>query len=217
MAIFGLLPMSGGAGSIKLAPKLFLMLIVAFFLLGVGGTVVVNAESATATFAAGCFWCIQEPFNDLPGVTQTAVGFSGGTTVRPSYKEVTAGGTGHYEAVQVTYDPEVVSYRELLDIFWRNIDPLDAGGQFCDRGTSYRAAIFYHDGAQRRAARQSLNALEDSGRFQEPIVTEIKKYDAFYLAEDYHQNYYKKNANRYKVYRYLCGRDARLRELWGRS
>ena len=210
MVIFGLSLMRGEAVSIKLVPKIGLL-----FLLTLGGAL--EAETATATFAGGCFWCMQEPFDELPGVSRTVVGFSGGRTVNPSYKEVTNGGTGHFEAVQVDYDPAVVSYKRLLDIFWRNIDPLDSSGQFCDRGNSYRTAIFVHNNQQRQAAMSSLQELDRSGRFAEPVVTEIIDYSAFYPAEEYHQKYYRTNASRYKVYRYLCGRDTRLQELWGRS
>ena len=210
MVIFGLLLTRGGAVSIKLVPKIALLL-----LLALGGTL--EAETATATFAGGCFWCMQEPFDELPGVSRTVVGFSGGKTANPSYKEVTNGGTGHYEVVQVDYDPAIVSYEQLLDIFWRNIDPLDSGGQFCDRGNSYLTAIFTHDNQQRRAASSSLQELERSGRFAQPVVTEIINYSTFYPAEEYHQKYYRTNASRYKIYRYFCGRDTRLKELWGKS
>ncbi len=211
MVIFGLLLMRGGAASIKLASKIALGALL--FLLTLGGTL--GAE--TATFAGGCFWCMQEPYDKLPGVSSTVVGFSGGRTVNPSYKEVTNSDTGHYEVVQVEYDPAVVSYEQLLDIFWRNVDPLDDGGQFCDRGKSYLTAIFAHNNQQLRLANKSLQELESSERFNQPVATKIIEYETFYPAEEYHQKYYLTNSGRYKVYRFLCGRDTRLRVLWGSS
>jgi methionine-S-sulfoxide reductase len=170
---------------------------------------------ALATFAGGCFWCMEPPYDKLDGVLATISGYTGGDTVDPTYREVSAGGTGHAEVVQVTYDPAKVSYEQLLEVFWRNVDPLDAGGQFCDRGDQYRTAIFVHDAAQRRLAEQSKQALVDSGRFAQPVVTEIVEAATFYPAEDYHQDYYEKNPLRYKFYRWNCGRDQRLAELWG--
>jgi methionine-S-sulfoxide reductase len=170
---------------------------------------------ALATFAGGCFWCMEPPYDKLDGVLATTSGYTGGDKVDPSYQEVSAGGTGHAEAVQVTYDPTKVSYEQLLEVFWHNVDPLDAGGQFCDRGTQYRTAIFVHDDEQRRLAEQSKQKLESSGRFQQPIVTEIVAAGAFYPAEDYHQDYYEKNPIRYQFYRWNCGRDQRLAQLWG--
>ena len=151
------------------------------------------AGSAVAVFAGGCFWCMESPFDKLDGVIATTSGYTGGTTIGPTYKDVTAGGTGHAEAVQVIYDPSKVTYEQLLDIFWRNIDPLDADGQFCDRGDSYRTAVFVSNDEQRRLAEQSKRALEDSARFDEPIVSEIVSASTFYPAEDYHQDYAKKN------------------------
>ena len=173
-----------------------------------------NGE-ALATFAGGCFWCMEPPYDKLDGVSATISGYIGGSTADPTYEEVSAGGTGHAEAVQVTYDPAKVSYEELLEVFWRNVDPLDGGGQFCDRGDQYRTGIFVHDDEQRRLAAASKQALEESGRFEQPIVTEIETAGAFYPAEDYHQDYYQKNPVRYKFYRWNCGRDARLAQLWG--
>ena len=170
---------------------------------------------AVATFAGGCFWCMEPPYDKLDGVLATTSGYVGGDKVDPTYQEVSAGGTGHAEAVQVTYDPSRVSYETLLDVFWRNVDPLDAGGQFCDRGDQYRTAIFVHDEEQRQLAEKSKQALEDSGRFEQPIVTEIVAAGPFYPAEDYHQDYYEKNPLRYKFYRWNCGRDQRLAEVWG--
>jgi peptide-methionine (S)-S-oxide reductase len=170
---------------------------------------------ALATFAGGCFWCMEPPYDKLDGVLATTSGYTGGDKIDPTYQEVSAGGTGHAEVVQVTYDPSKVSYEQLLEVFWRNVDPLDAGGQFCDRGDQYRTAIFVHDEEQRRLAEASKQALVDSGRFEQPIVTEIVGAGPFYPAEDYHQDYYEKNPLRYKFYRWNCGRDQRLAEVWG--
>jgi peptide-methionine (S)-S-oxide reductase len=171
---------------------------------------------AVATFAGGCFWCMEPPYDKLDGVLATISGYTGGTTADPTYEEVSQGGTGHVEVVQVTYDPAKVTYEKLLEVFWRNVDPLDAGGQFCDRGDQYRTGIFVHDEEQRRLAEESRQALEDGQRLDgQPIVTEIEEADAFYPAEDYHQDYYEKNPVRYKFYRWNCGRDQRLAELWG--
>jgi peptide-methionine (S)-S-oxide reductase len=170
---------------------------------------------ALATFAGGCFWCMEPPYDKLDGVLATTSGYIGGGKADPTYQEVSAGGTGHAEAVQVTYDPAKVSYEELLEVFWHNVDPLDAGGQFCDRGDQYRTGIFVHDEEQQRLAEASKRQLEDSGRFEQPIVTEIVAAGSFYPAEDYHQDYYEKNPLRYKFYRWNCGRDARLEQLWG--
>jgi peptide-methionine (S)-S-oxide reductase len=170
---------------------------------------------AVATFAGGCFWCMEPPYDKLDGVLATTSGYAGGSTVNPTYQQVSAGGTGHAEVVQVTYDPAKVSYEQLLEVFWHNVDPLDAGGQFCDRGDSYRTGIFVHDEEQRRRAEASKQALDDSKRLTQPIVTEIVDAGPFYPAEDYHQDYYQKNPVRYKFYRWNCGRDQRLTELWG--
>jgi len=170
---------------------------------------------AMATFAGGCFWCMEPPFDKIPGVISTTSGYTGGKTENPTYEQVSSGGTGHAEAVQVIYDPAKVTYAQLLAVFWRNIDPHDAGGQFCDRGTQYRTAIFVHNDAQRKEAEESKRALEASGRLKQPIVTAIVTATRFYPAEDYHQDYYRKNPVRYKFYRANCGRDARLREVWG--
>jgi peptide-methionine (S)-S-oxide reductase len=180
-----------------------------------GATAAPEDGHAVATFAGGCFWCMEPPYDELDGVLATISGYSGGTTVDPTYQDVVRGGTGHAEVVQVTYDPARVTYEQLLEVFWRNVDPLDPGGQFCDRGDSYRTGILVHDEEQRRLAEQSKQALADSGRFERPIVTEITKAGRFYPAEDYHQDYYVKNPIRYKYYRWNCGRDQRLEQLWG--
>jgi peptide-methionine (S)-S-oxide reductase len=178
-------------------------------------TTMTKDGQAVATFAGGCFWCMEPPYDKLDGVLATISGYTGGGKADPTYREVSAGGTGHAEAVQVTYDPAKVSYEQLLEVFWRNVDPLDAGGQFCDRGDQYRTAIFAHGDEQRQLAEQSKQALVDSGRFEQPIVTEVEEAGAFYPAEDYHQDYYQKNPVRYNFYRWNCGRDQRLAELWG--
>lgn len=172
---------------------------------------------AKATFAGGCFWCMEGPFDKLNGVTSTTSGYTGGAADNPTYEQVSAGWTGHAEAVQVLYDPKKVTYAKLLDVFWRNIDPLTPNAQFCDRGSQYRSAIFYHDAEQKRLAEASKLALEKSGRFMDKIVTQIAPATTFYAAEAYHQDYYIKNPVRYKYYRSGCGRDRRLKELWGKA
>jgi peptide-methionine (S)-S-oxide reductase len=168
---------------------------------------------AVATFAGGCFWCMEPPFDKLPGVLSTTSGYIGGKTVNPTYRQVVTGDTGHAEAVQVAYDPTRITYEKLLEVFWRNVDPHDAGGQFCDRGDSYRTGIFVHDETQLRLAQESKKAV--AAKLKKPVVTEIVLAPKFYPAEGYHQDYYVKNPVRYKIYRQNCGRDARLREVWG--
>ena len=192
--------------------KIGLITAVALFALA---AVTAQAQStrAEAVFAGGCFWCMEKPFDQMEGVLSTTSGYSGGHTKNPTYEEVTRGGTGHAEVVQVIYDPRRVSYEELLYVYWRNVDPFDSGGQFCDRGASYRPAIFYADDEQRSAARRSRREMEN--RLGRGISVEITEFDAFYAAEDYHQNYYARNPIRYTFYRSACGRDARLREVWG--
>jgi peptide methionine sulfoxide reductase msrA/msrB len=174
------------------------------------------ARLAHATFAGGCFWCMQSPYDGIPGVYSTTAGYAGGSVKNPSYEQVSTGTTGHAESMQVAYDPAKVSYERLLEVFWHNIDPTDAGGQFCDRGNQYRTVIFYADEAQKQAALVSKRRLEASHRFAQPIVTEIAPLAAFYPAEDYHQNFCRKNPLRYESYRLGCGRDRRLAELWGK-
>jgi peptide-methionine (S)-S-oxide reductase len=171
--------------------------------------------TAVAIFAGGCFWCMQPPFDALDGVVSTTAGYTGGHVANPTYEQVSAGETGHVEAVQVIYRPEQVSYERLLEVFWHNVDPLDAEGQFCDRGPTYRSVIFVEHDTQRRLAEASKEALEQSGRFDRPIVTEIRPAGTFYPAEEYHQDYYRKNPLRYRFYRSRCGRDGRLEALWG--
>lgn len=168
-----------------------------------------------AIFAGGCFWCVEKDFDQVRGVISTTSGYIGGKRANPTYKQVTKGGTGHYEAVEITYDADVVSYENLLYVFWRTVDPTDAGGQFCDRGASYRTAIFTTSRAQTQAATASKATLDGSGVLPKKIATPILRAGDFYPAETYHQDYYKKNPNRYKFYRWKCGRDQKVRKLWG--
>ena len=175
------------------------------------------AGAARAIFAGGCFWCMESPFESMDGVYSVVSGYTGGSKERPTYEEVSSGSTGHAESVEVQYDPKKVTYEALLQVFWHNIDPLAKDYQFCDHGSQYRSGIFYLDAAQKAAADASKQALQSSGRFQQPIVTEIVPAGKFWPAEEYHQDYYKKNPIRYKFYRGGCGRDARLREVWGES
>ena len=171
--------------------------------------------TAKATFAGGCFWCMEPPYDKLDGVLSTTSGYIGGRSKNPTYQEVSSGGTGHTEAVQVVYDPTKVSYAKLLEVFWRNIDPTVKNRQFCDSGSQYRSGVFYHDDEQKREAEASKVQLDKTKPFKDPIVTEITAATQFYPAEDYHQDYYTKNPVRYKFYRTNCGRDARLKQLWG--
>lgn len=190
--------------------------------LGGGAALAQTAETpsgaenlGTAVFAGGCFWCVEADFDKAPGVVSTTSGFAGGAVANPTYEQVSNGGTGHAEAVLVEYDPANVSYKSLLEYFWRHVDPVDGGGQFCDRGSQYRSAIFYRNEEQRREAEASKAEIEKSGVLGKPIKTEIAPGLIFYPAEDYHQDYYKKNPLKYKFYRYNCGRDQRLSQLWG--
>jgi peptide-methionine (S)-S-oxide reductase len=173
------------------------------------------APSAQATFAAGCFWCAEAAFEGKPGVLSVVSGFSGGTEKDPTYEKVSSGKTGYAESVNVTYDPTKTTYQALLDIFWHNVDPTQKNGQFCDHGKQYRSAIFYRGDNQRVLAEKSKKQLAASGRFKSPIVTEIVAFTGFYPAEEYHQDYYKKNPEHYHAYRTGCGRDKRLKEIWG--
>ena len=172
-------------------------------------------QTAHATFAGGCFWCMVHPFQVLPGVASVTSGYTGGAKNKPTYEEVSSGATGHAESVDVVYDPAKVSYEKLLDVFWHNVDPLAKNFQFCDHGTQYRSAIFYHDETQKRLAEASRAEVQK--RFKQPVVTEITPASTFWRAEEYHQDYYKKNPLRYSFYRSSCGRDHRLEELWGKS
>jgi len=173
-----------------------------------------NSTLKIATVAGGCFWCVESDFEKVDGVIKAVSGYTGGQMKNPTYKEVSAGGTGHVEAVQVFYDPTIITYKELLDVFWKHVDPTDPGGQFVDRGAQYRTAIFYHDDDQRRIALASKKELDESGRYSKPIATEIIAFSKFYEAEEYHQDYYKKSALRYKFYRYNSGRDQFLETVW---
>ena len=173
------------------------------------------AASAKATFAGGCFWCVEADFDKVPGVLSTTSGYIGGKTANPTYEQVASKITGHAEAVEIVYDPSKVSYEKLVEHFWRTIDPTTKDAQFCDHGSPYRTAIFANDADQLKIAQASLAALQKNKPFKEPIVTEIVSAGPFYKAEDYHQDYYKKNPVRYQYYRSACGRDARLKQLWG--
>ncbi len=174
-----------------------------------------TTNTETAIFAGGCFWCMEPPFDAAEGVVKTTVGYTGGKVENPTYEQVVSKTTGHYEAIEVVYDPARTSYEKLLGIFWENIDPADAGGQFADRGQSYHTAIFYRDEAQKLAAEASKAAV--AKKLGQPIATAIIAASAFYPAEDYHQEYYKKNAVHYNAYKYGSGRPARLQEIWGRD
>ncbi len=170
---------------------------------------------AKATFAGGCFWCVEEAFQDVEGVVSATSGYTGGQKTNPTYEEVSAGGTGHAESVEILYDPAKVSYNKLLEVFWRNIDPTTPDQQFCDHGSQYRSAIFYHNDEQKRLAEESKKKVEATKPFKESVVTQIVPASAFYAAEEYHQDFYKKNPIRYKFYKHNCGRAQRLAQLWG--
>ncbi len=194
----------------------FVLLFSVFLLLFAFGGQLAAQDEAKATLAGGCFWCMEPPYDELDGVISTISGYSGGHVEDPTYQEVVSGNTGHLEVVQITYDPSVVSYEELLDVFWVNIDPVDGGGQFCDRGQQYTSAIFYHNEEQRRLAEESREEIAESNDFgMRRIQTDIRPLEEFYRAEEYHQDYYRKNPLRYNLYRTGCGRDQRLEELWG--
>lgn len=174
------------------------------------------SPSAKAYFAGGCFWCMEEAFEKVEGVVTVVSGYMGGTVANPSYEEVSAGRTGHAESVEVTYDPTKVTYQKLLDAFWHNVDPLTPNAQFCDHGSQYRSAVFYSTEEEKRLAEESKVAIEQAKKFPAPIVTQLTSASTFYPAEDYHQDYYKKNPLRYKYYKYGCGRANRLEALWGK-
>jgi len=179
--------------------------------------VVESGEPAKAYFAGGCFWCMEEAFEKVDGVIAAVSGYMRGTAQNPSYEEESSGRTGHAESIEVLYDPSKVTYNQLLEAFWRNVDPITPSAQFCDHGTQYRAAIFYQNDQEKRFAEESKQAIEQSKRFTQPIVTQIVMASQFYTAEEYHQDFYKKNPIRYKFYKYNCGRAQRLDELWGKS
>ena len=174
-----------------------------------------SGETETATFAGGCFWCVESDFDTVAGVLRTTSGYTSGKLQNPTYRQVSAGGTGHREAVEIEYDPKRIAYSELLDIFWRSVDPTDAGGQFCDRGESYATAIFTHSPQQHSQALASKLSIDQAGILPKPIATTVESASAFYPAEGYHQDYYTKSPIRYRFYRFSCGRDARVEELWG--
>jgi len=193
----------------------------ALFVLGgsmveLSATAVEAAEPAKAYFAGGCFWCMEEAFEAVEGVVSVVSGYIGGATVNPTYDEVSGGGTGHAESVEVRYDPAKVSYRHLLDVFWHNVDPLTPNAQFCDHGTQYRSAVFYGTVEEKQLAEESKSSIERSQRFPRPIVTQFVKASTFFPAEEAHQDYYKKNPIRYKYYKFNCGRAQRLEALWGK-
>ncbi|ODS30723.1 MAG: peptide methionine sulfoxide reductase [Candidatus Scalindua rubra] len=196
--------------SIKLFFLMFVLLLIPFSLFA-------EIKGEKATFAGGCFWCMEHPFEKLEGVSEVISGYTGGRKENPTYEEVLAGVTLHFEAVQITYDPSKISYSELLDVFWRQIDPTDPGGQFVDRGLQYRTAIFYHNEEQKKLAEESKEQLDKSGRYDEQIVTEIIKATSFYEAEEYHQDFYKKSPRQYKAYRNGSGRDKFLERIWGKK
>ena len=192
--------------------KRIMLTVVAALWLPVGAASAQQLEKAV--FAGGCFWCVESDFDKVPGVVSTVSGYTGGKTKNPTYRQVTAGGTGHYEAVEITYDATKVSYEMLLAAFWRSVDPTDGGGQFCDRGQSYETAVFVADDKERGLAEASRKSAQDL--LDKPIVTPILAAAPFYAAEDYHQDYYKNNPLRYRYYRYSCGRNQRVKELWGK-
>ncbi len=193
--------------------KTFLLAILPFLFFP--SIVLAQPENAAATFAGGCFWCMTPPFEKLPGVKKVLSGYTGGTGANPTYHDYEK--TGHIEAVEVSYDPEQITYQELLGVYWRQVNPTDSGGQFCDRGPQYRPAIFYHDEEQKSIAEQSKETLGKSGKYQKPITVEIIPASTFYPAEEYHQDYHKKNPLQYKLYRFKCGRDQFLEKIWGKS
>jgi peptide-methionine (S)-S-oxide reductase len=192
--------------------KKTLILLCANFLLLITGFAMAQTTTKIATFAGGCFWCMHGEFANIPGVSKVVSGYTGGNTKNPTYEQVSRGETGHVEAIEVTYDPSKVTFEKLLEIFWKNIDPLDEYGQFCDKGSQYRAGIFYHDDEQRKLA--ELSKAKVKTMFKQDIATIIAPASQFYPAEDYHQEYYIKDKTRYKLYRLGCGRDARIKELW---
>ncbi|MBP9854817.1 MAG: peptide-methionine (S)-S-oxide reductase MsrA [Candidatus Omnitrophica bacterium] len=176
-----------------------------------------ESKSAIATFAGGCFWCIESTFDQMDGIISAVAGYTDGKKSNPTYEEVCSGSTGHTEAVEVTFNPSKVTYEQILNVFWQNIDPTQKNGQFGDHGTQYRTAIFFHDDEQRKTAEQSKKNLERSGKFKSPIVVEIKPATTFYKAEDYHQDYYKKNPGHYQSYHYMSGRGPFIEKVWGKN
>ena len=188
-----------------------------YLVIGLGSDLLRAETTAKAYFAGGCFWCMEEAFEKVDGVIAVMSGYMGGTVANPTYEQVSGGHTGHAESIEVLYDPTKVSYQKLLDAFWRNVDPVTPNAQFCDHGSQYRSAIFYSTDGEKQLAEESKRALEQSKRLPAPIVTQLVQASSFYQAEDYHQDYYKKNPLRYKYYKYGCGRVQRLESLWGKS
>ncbi len=204
----------------RYAPAVFAMVLLLFGTLSFATSSISRAAETdlqVATFAGGCFWCVESDFDSVPGVVRTISGYTGGLLMNPTYKQVSTGGSGHREAVQIFYNPEEVTYAVLLEVFWRSVDPTDDGGQFCDRGESYKTAIFANSPEQIQVAEESKGQLELSGVLDQPIVTPIAVAGPFYPAEDYHQDYYRKNPLSYGFYRWRCGRDARIEDLWGKD
>jgi len=202
----------------------YLLISLGFAVLMIGGTTAIpqgslaadESQQAKATFAGGCFWCMEEAYEKVEGVISVISGYTGGQLVNPTYEQVSAGATGHAESIEVLYDPNKVTYQHLLEVFWHNVDPTTPNAQFCDHGNQYRTAIFYHDETQKQLIDESRHSVENSKSFPQPIVTEIVPASIFYPAEDYHQDFYKKNPVRYKFYKWNCGRSQRLEQLWGK-
>lgn len=216
------------SNSYKKFEKLFLAIFLSFFIFSCqssnGEEKSMNTKAnidkhnlAQATFAGGCFWCMESPFEELQGVKEVYSGYTGGHQENPTYQEVSRGNTGHVEAIQILYDPKLTTYQELLEVFWRNVDPTDEGGQFVDRGSQYETAIFYHNEEQKEQAEESKQRLEASGRFNKPIVTPIRPYEKFYMAEDYHQNFYKTNPAHYQSYSQNSGRKQFIKKIWEKN
>ncbi|MGD9852710.1 MAG: peptide-methionine (S)-S-oxide reductase MsrA [Nitrospirales bacterium] len=201
---------------IKVTTNIFVCLIIGM-MYPVSGYSAENESRSKAIFAGGCFWCMEEVYEKVAGVIAVTSGYTGGRVVKPTYEQVSAGETGHAESVEVIYDPAKVSYERLLEIFWRNVDPTVRDAQFCDHGSQYRSAIFYLDDVQKQLAEASKGKILESKSFGGPLYTEITQAEAFYAAEDYHQDFYKKNPTKYKLYKWSCGRTQRLEQLWGKS
>ncbi len=197
--------------------SLLLVSVIAISLEGIAQEGKQGKKLETATFAGGCFWCMESPFEDLPGVVSVTSGYTGGQKKDPTYEEVSAGGTGHAESVEIIFDPMKIGYKQLLEVFWHNIDPTTPNQQFCDRGSQYRSAIFYHDKTQQQLAEESKKKIEAMPKFNRKVFTQVLQASVFYPAEEYHQDFHKKNPIRYNAYRFGCGRDRRLKELWGEN
>lgn len=201
----------------KLKPTLGRLFAILALSCSIAPTLYAEPNTQKAIFAGGCFWCMEPPFDALDGVISTTSGYIGGTVAEPTYKQVSSGTTGHTEALQIVFDPNKITYEKLLSTFWLNIDPVDSGGQFCDRGSQYRSEVFYTSNEQRQLAKKSKQQLDASEALPAPVQTAITASSQFYPAEDYHQNYYQKNPKRYKFYSWNCGRKQRLLQLWGKA